>query len=663
MKKINNFKENRMNPIKISVLALSLIFITISCEKEKIVEKEVLIEPQLILSADTLVFKNEETKELFLSTKPATESEYQVVSSPDWVEVNPESDIIESDIKKISITSNFSGMEAGIFSDELIIMSTYGNDTVKLIGLLGEQLLYSIPDSIKFSISNESESFILKNQGNVKLNYSLTSLSNYIDFQSQSGEVLVGGQKEIFINLNRELMETGSFFSEIYLNINEVIDTIAIKADNFVLYSIPDSIKFSTFSDSEKLIIKNEGSVSLSYNLSASDSYIDLPSEAGVVLVGEQKEITVNVNKEPLETGCFLPEIYVNINEVADTVAVKVEVFREQKQFLTTDIIDAEYSKATDRLVYVTTNSSVNIYNASTQTTDIISLSYLPTCLSISIDGTKAAVGHDGHITYVNLQTKEIINTHDVSCNALDIVLGENEWAYVFPKQDQWARIRCIDVNLTNSTETTHTGNSIYAGTKAKLHPNGKYIYGADNGLSPSDLEKYDIQNGTAVYLYDSPYHGDYSISGDLWFSEDGKRIFTRGKNVFKTSETKEQDMLYNGAIQLESNSTYSYSRIIWLDHSEINKNLYILSSGDDYWDDANKPYVYVYNSDNLTFKSKIELEKYLVSDNLGGGNFYSAEPYFVFSKSNGEEIYVITKAVGSGLVNEWAIQTINTDQ
>ncbi|WP_321515877.1 BACON domain-containing protein [Marinifilum fragile] len=558
-----------MNPIKISVFALCLILITLSCEKEKIIEKEVLIEPQLILSADTLVFNNEETKELFLSTKPAAESEYQVVSSPDWVEVNPASGNIESNIKKISITSNFSGMEAGIFSDELIIMSTSGNDTVNLIGLLGEQLLYSIPDSIKFS----------------------------------------------------------------------------------------------TFSNSEKLIIKNEGNVSLSYNLSASDSYIELPSETGEVLVGEQKEIIVNVNKESLETGYFLPEIYVNINEVADTVAVKVEVFREQKQILTTDIIDAEYSKATDKLVYVTSNSSVNIYNASTQTTDIISLSYLPTCLSLSLDGTKAVVGHDGHISYVDLQTKEIINIHDVSCNALDIVLGENEWAYVFPKQDQWARIRCIDVNLTNSTETTHTGNSIYAGTKAKLHPNGKSIYGADNGLSPSDLEKYDIQNGTAVYLYDSPYHGDYSISGDLWFSEDGNRIFTRGKNVFKTSETKEQDMLYNGAIQLESNSSYSYSGIIWLDHIEAKKNLYILSSGDDYWDDANKPYVYVYNSDNLTFKSKIELEKYLVSDNSGGGNFYSAEPYFVFSKSTGEEIYVITKAVGSGLANEWAIQIINTDQ
>ena len=117
----------------------------------------------------------------------------------------------------------------------------------------------------------------------------------------------------------------------------------------------------------------------------------------------------------------------------------------------------------------------------------------------------------------------------------------------------------------------------------------------------------------------------------------------------------------YNGKITLESNSTYSYAKIIWLDHFETRKNLYILSSGDGYGD-ANKPYAYIYNSDNLTIKNKIELEKYLVYDNNGGGNSYPAEPYFIFSNSSGKEIFVLTKAVGSGLLHEWAIQTINIE-
>lgn len=639
-----------MNPIKILIFVLSLIFIIISCEKEKIVEKEVLTEPQLIVSADTLIFNNEEAKELFLSTKPAAESEFQIISSPDWVKVNPESGIIKSDIKEISITSIFSGMEAGVFSDELIIMSTSGNDTVKLIGLLGEQLLYSTPDPIHFSVSNNSKSFILKNLGSVTINYSLTASSNYIDFKTQSGEILVGKQKEITINLNREVMETGSFLSEIYLKINEVTETIVVKTDNLPLYTFPDSIKFSTFSDSEKLIIKNKGSVSLSYNLSASDSYIDLPSESGEVLVGEQKEILVNVNKASLETGSFFSEIYININEVEDTVAVLVESFKEQKHYLSSDVVDAEYVKSTNLLVYVSSSpSQLNIFNTKSDSLETISLIYVPTCLSIAPDGETVVVGHDGHITLVDLNLKSVIKTTNVSCQAFDIVLSSENWAYVFPEEDQWEKIRCID--LDTEIEKESTGNQIYENTRARLHPSGKYIYTAED-----DLEKFDITSGTANYLYDSPYHYDYPINNNLWFSEDGIRIFTEGGSVFITSEIENTDLLYNGTISIGGQY---YNKMVWLDHSGLSDNLFVLKTGDGY-NEPNTPNVSIYNATNLVFKEKIELEKFLVLDSFGGGTFYNPEPYFVFSNSSLKEIYVLSKANGSGLLYEWAIEKVS---
>ncbi|MBK8723275.1 MAG: hypothetical protein IPL95_13700 [Saprospiraceae bacterium] len=212
-------------------------------------------------------------------------------------------------------------------------------------------------------------------------------------------------------------------------------------------------------------------------------------------------------------------------------------------------------------------------------------------------------------------------------------------------------KIHSINLNLQVDNELLHIGNSIYASTKGKMHPSGNYIYGTNNGISPSDIEKYSILNGNAEYLYDSPYHGDYPISGDLWFSEDGLRVFTRGKTVLRTSANKDQDMLYNGTIALESN----FAHIMNLDYSTVKNNIYIISSDEDTWTNKRKPFIYIYNSNNLLFKSKIELEKYLV-----GANFYDAEPYFVFSNSSGNSIYVFTKAKGSGLVNEWGLQKID---
>ena len=430
--------------------------------------------------------------------------------------------------------------------------------------------------------------------------------------------------------------------------------TLLMFPEQYTLYSLPEMILFPGQSTSENLIIKNEGDLSFHYSITTSTDHIHLSSTNGSVAVGKQVEIRVSIDKEDLMSATVDPEIYVTINNETTTIPIAFE----RKQMLTKDVIDAEYSKTKNIMVYVAADRTLNIYHVDTKTTDAVSLSYIPTCVSISLDGTKAVVGHDAHITYIDLETKQILTENSISCYALDIVLGPNGWAYAFPKRDQWEHIRCIDVTIPNSIEQFHTGNTIYAGAVAKLHPSGKYIYDAENGISSMSIEKFDIQNGAASYLYYLSY--SYSAGGDLWFSESGDRIFAKNGNVFKSSEIQELDLMYNGKITLESGSYYSPS-IKYLDHLELNKSLYIISKGDSY-DDPNKPFVYVFDSDNLIFKSKKPLEPYYVTDSYGESNLYSAEPYFVFANSNGKEIYVLTKAVGSGIVHEWAIQTLNLD-
>jgi hypothetical protein len=117
-------------------------------------------------------------------------------------------------------------------------------------------------------------------------------------------------------------------------------------------------------------------------------------------------------------------------------------------------------------------------------------------------------------------------------------------------------------------------------------------------------------------------------------------------KNVIRTSETKLSDMLYNSKITFESTSSYSYKSMVWLDHADAKNNLYVVATGEDY-NDANSPFLYIFNATNLVFKSQIALEKYTIPDNFGGGKFYESEPYFAFSNSAGNKVYVIAKATG----------------
>ncbi|MCG9794097.1 BACON domain-containing protein [Flavobacterium algicola] len=539
--------------MKKTLLFVAIIVSLFSCVSDNLDGAE------LVFSEETVVFKGSETKSLYISTNPKSDCDYQITSMPSWVKADRKSGNLNASngINEIILTSDLTNLQPGTYEGNLEFTTTLGNKTILLQAIVGDNLTYTVPKTLNFSISDNEVKFTIKNNGNVPLSYTIDNQNTKTTLSSNSGTIEVRGQKEIAVTINRD--------------------------------GFPNGLT--------------------SFNLN------------------------------------------LKINNSAETIAVTVDNFKELKSMVVGDVMDAEYSKVKDQLVFVSANpSKLSIYNPSTSSMETVPLVYTPTCVSVSQDGETAVVGHDGHITYINLKTKSIIKTYSSSCFALDIVLGNNKWAYVFPKENQWTYIRCINMNLSNDNETYSTGGSIYAGTKGRLHPSGKYIYGADNGLSPSDIEKYDIQNGVANMLYDSPYHGDYPMSGNLWFTEDGNRIFTRGKTVLKTSDIKTSDMIYNGSITADSN-------IEWLNHSAAKDNLFVIINSGNVWQNERLPYIYTYNAINLNFKNKLELEKYQVQNTTGGFNYFDAEPHFVFSNSSGNVIYVLTKAKGSGLVNEWAIQ------
>ncbi|MCH8206485.1 MAG: hypothetical protein IH956_05720 [Chloroflexi bacterium] len=253
------------------------------------------------------------------------------------------------------------------------------------------------------------------------------------------------------------------------------------------------------------------------------------------------------------------------------------------------------------------------------------------------------------------------MKTVEVSTDVLDVVLGGNGYVYAFPRTDQWETIRSI--NTGTETETQSTGNSIRAGTFAKLHPDGTTIYGTDNGISPDDVEKYEIAGGTAAYLYDSPYHGDYSVCGDLWISEDGLRVFTRCGNVFRSSGDRNADMTYNGSLS-------ELKMIEHMDHSlAVNKVVAIptccvakfrpglqRSSLSDMIEDVDAQ-IQIYAYDFLTLETSIDLPPFVVADTT-----YSAHGRFVFFSSDGNAIFVVAQAdEQSGLLLDYGIITFRT--
>ncbi|MFN0241621.1 MAG: hypothetical protein ACKVWV_01900 [Planctomycetota bacterium] len=305
-------------------------------------------------------------------------------------------------------------------------------------------------------------------------------------------------------------------------------------------------------------------------------------------------------------------------------------------------ILDAEYSASLERIVAVSAapQNRLHIYDPIAQSGVAVPLSLPPLCVGVSPDGLRAAVGHDAWVTIVDLTTATVLNTYSVPAIAFDIVLSANGFAYVMPLVDQWVTIKCL--NTATGAVTNSTGGSIRAGTKMRAHPGGSSIYGANNGLSPSDIERYSIVSGTLQRLYDSPYHGDYAMCGDLWITADGLRILTKCGNTFRASPVQSEDMTYIGALP-------GVSGVAYANHSVQTNKILVIASGA-----TNDRKLRIHDAAFLGFDGEVSLPTFPA----GPGNFPS-HGRFVFHDAAGTRAFTVVQAdPTSGLILDSGIAT-----
>lgn len=313
-------------------------------------------------------------------------------------------------------------------------------------------------------------------------------------------------------------------------------------------------------------------------------------------------------------------------------------------------VVDAEFSKALNAIVAVS-DYALRIYRTDTRSVTTISLDKAAFCVSVSPDGLFAAVGHSGGISYIDLVNATVLKKLDVSTDVLDIILAGNGYVYAFPRADQWERVRCV--NIDTNTETLQTGYEIYAGSRGRLHPGGAWIYDADNNLSPSDIEKLTISGGTAVYAYDSPYHGDYSMCGDLWISENGTRIYTKCGNVFRSTADPTTDMTYVGKFDNESN-------LRWASQSDSFGSIAVVPSYASTYVTPAPPRtdqeIHYYSPDFLQYQGKMVLPTFRVESNT----WQSRGRWHFFSADGTKQHVVVQADAESGMLYDFGVVTVD---
>jgi hypothetical protein len=263
---------------------------------------------------------------------------------------------------------------------------------------------------------------------------------------------------------------------------------------------------------------------------------------------------------------------------------------------------------------------------------EAIALPVDPAAVSIHPDESSAAVAHDGYMSIVDLEPLQLVDTLEVTADLFDVVLAANGYAYgTAGSPSQWQYLHSLELATgEENTASIRSRDSII-----RLHPAGDRIYSTSRGITPGDVERFDIVDGIAQRAYDSPYHGDYDMGLDLWLSEDGARIFTASGTILRTSNVRMDDIVYEGALATDL--------IQSLDHSAAAGLIALVSR---------------YNEELLLFDDALfELvDARPLPTVVVGSQTYATTGRFVFFSADGASVHVIAKAEDAPVVHNEVI-------
>ncbi len=251
---------------------------------------------------------------------------------------------------------------------------------------------------------------------------------------------------------------------------------------------------------------------------------------------------------------------------------------------LTHNVVDAEYSRALDRVVMAASYpaNALYLYDPATGSERSIPLSKAPTALSLSPDGLSSAVGHPGFISFVSLvqdpQSSQP-RVFAVSQGVFDIALdGRDRAHFVRNSVDADGRMRTLDAATgTEYANTVPTNTN--SPTFVRVHPAGDSLFQGDPLVSTITVTKWDITGPLAEYVNvgNAEKFGD---CGMIWFDEPGLRLFNPCGDVFATDGPRTQKLPVLGRIEL-SNLPHPISRFYatGIDHSTARNEIALIES------------------------------------------------------------------------------------
>jgi len=646
-----------MNHFLKIIILLSVTIAFFSCSDEFVKEKldisgvgtsAIIISPEW--DADDYQFKCD----------GLSNADFKIESKPDWLVLDSNSGKITDSIATIHGSANpvprFS--KTGIYVDQMMVAASGKQYAIPVYYIIEGNPSVQVTRAFQISYSNYNNQLQITNSGDGVLLWDIVSMPNWLtvnmnQFNLKSMILGKGAAATLPFTFDVKAAVQNNLKGTIVLKTNDKNNSlveIAVSA-NIGTPSLSFSNKQLDFGSSETTKtarIYNQGNGLLIWSIEGLPEWLSVSTANGIAMpYTSANDITFTCNRSNLQPGLNSATFYLKTNDpdnssVAVVITVRMPGSIANVRTLEGNIVDAMFDKSTNTLFYVTGQPNKLVAYDVTARAVIheIALNKVPTCLAINEDFTKAAVGHGGLISAIDLNSYTLTRTFEYGYSIYDMEWAKDDW-FCFTKAGTYMN-NLLWINTSTLETAESNDNEMDEGTYLKKVPKQPYVIAARRFTSPSGITVFDINT-----KLEKNYR--HQSVGNYWFSSDGQYMFESGGNVYRTnaivsaSGRNPQDVTTIGKLKVPG-TEYYYS-LPWVDYSSVSKSIWALYGSS---------LIYQFEDNDYT------LVKTYACDDIYQPNpqtaAYEVEARYVFANSSGTELSVLRKGTNN---NIWSVEFI----
>lgn len=592
--------------------------------------------------------------------------DYKITSKPSWLKIAPISGHISDSIAVVqcSADKNLDFSLIGIYTDFMTVKAegkdykvpityiTEGNPTVEVESSI--ELSYPTYNYLNLRIQNTGLGVLVWNIVRMPdwlaIDTSRLSSSSFCIMQNDAYDLplifKLGGNNSGNLTGEILLVTNDKAHPTVTINATANLGAPSLSINTNALY-------FTSAETSKNLSFSNYGSGILTWKFEDVPNWLTISPSSGMYFpYTSYDNIVFSCDRYKLSPGQNTAVIHLKTNDSSHltyniTVAAIAPGDNENIRAIDGNITDAVFDKNTNTLYFVTSlPNKLVAYDVSTRTVlHEIALSKAPTCFAISEDWTKAAVGHNGSFSSIDLSSFTVTNTYQSDYSIHDIAWATNEWYSYTQTGGSFSCLHWINT-ATGALWDGGDDYSLYGSSIVKKVPGQPYLIATRNSLSPSGFFAYDI----ATKSKKSYSHMDLT---NFWMSEDGQYVFSQYGNIYRTTSstgsTDNFDADINEIAKIDFGDS-NYYEVKFIFHC----NHYLWLIKNDSYSSSSSDFVYQFEDNDYTLVKQLACNTLYQPDEQTAS--FTLQANYVFANNDGTEVSVLCKGTDN---NTWIIQFI----